>query len=112
MKNLFLSLYKSSKVAMETSKEDLKLSEKMVFLLILALFQKQDQVTIYDIKKANLGINERTTDRLIRQLINKGYLTKQRSNQYFSRTYLTVTDKGLLLARSFRMALASLRSLG
>jgi DNA-binding MarR family transcriptional regulator len=109
MKRPFLTAYNGAKAMLETRPEDLTMGEKMAFLLVLALFEVNDQVTIYDVKKANKGINEMTTIRLIYNLTSKGYLSKQRSNQYFSRTYLSVTDKGLLLARSFRSAFGSLR---
>ena len=92
--------------------EELTMGEKMVFLLVMALFEEKDQVTMYDVKQANKGIEKPTTGLLIRNLCSKGYLARNRSNQFFSKTYLSVTEKGLLLARSFRSALASLRSLG
>jgi DNA-binding MarR family transcriptional regulator len=112
MKRPFLHAYKGAKAMLSVRPEDLTMGEKMVFLLIMALFEEKDQVTMYDVKQANKGIENPTTGLLIRNLCSKGFLTRSRSNQFFSRTYLTVTDKGLLLARSFRMALASLRSLG
>jgi DNA-binding MarR family transcriptional regulator len=112
MRRPFLNAYKGAKAMLTVKPEEMTMGEKMAFLLILALFEAKDQVTIFDVKKANEGVKENTTTALVYSLTKKGYLSTTRSNQYFSRTYLTVTDKGLLLARSFRMALASLRSLG
>jgi DNA-binding MarR family transcriptional regulator len=112
MKRPFLHADKGAKAMLSVRPEELTMGEKMAFLLIMALFEVKEQVTMHDVKQANTGVKENTTNSLIISLVNKGYLTKQRSNQYFSKAYLTVTDKGLLLARSFRSALASLRSLG
>jgi DNA-binding MarR family transcriptional regulator len=111
MKRPFLNAYKGAKAMLQTKPEDLTMGEKMAFLLIMALFEVKDQVTIYDVKKANEGVKEQTTTKLIYNLSNKGYLIRSRSNQFFSKAYLTVTDKGLLLARSFRSSFASLGSL-
>jgi DNA-binding MarR family transcriptional regulator len=111
MKKPFLHAYNGAKAMLTVRPEDLTMGEKMVFLLIMALFEVKDQVTMFDVKEANKGIEKRTTAQLIRNLCSKGYLTRSRSNQFFSRSFLTVTDKGLLLARSFRVALASLGSL-
>lgn len=97
---------------LEEKSSGLNMGEKMVFLLILALFEKREQVTVFDVKQANKNVKQCTTEKIISNLTAKGYLSKTRSNQYFSRTYLTVTEKGLLLARSFRVAFASLSSLG
>jgi DNA-binding MarR family transcriptional regulator len=111
MKRPFLNAYKGAKAMLSVRPEELTMGEKMAFLLVMALFEVNNQVTMYDVKKANNGVKENTTNSLIISLVNKGYLTKQRSNQFFSKSYLTVTDKGLLLARSFRSCFASLGSL-
>lgn len=84
------------------------IGQKLVFLLIMGLFEKNDQLTLFDIVEANKPTNESTTRKIIDALKAKGYFTTQRSNQFFSRAYITPTEKAFGLLRRFRSLVASL----
>ncbi len=112
MKKPYLAIYKGAKVMLEVNSDKLKVGEKMVLLLILALFESNDHVTMHQVREANTNVKIKTTYALINGLMAKGLITKQRSNQHYSKTFLTVTDKGLLAAREFRVLFASLSALG
>jgi DNA-binding MarR family transcriptional regulator len=107
-KNTFKTIYTGIKIAMHGKAEDLKLGENIVFLLILALFESMDQVTIFDVKKANEGVKEHRTHKIVSELARKGYLMRNRSNRHFSKSFLSVTEKGLLYARCVRSSFGSL----
>jgi DNA-binding MarR family transcriptional regulator len=78
--------------------------EKAVFLLIVTLLEENSSLTQYDVIKLN-NAPEKTTYNIISKLIKKGYLSSTRSNQYFSRSYLSLTEKGLLLKAHIRKVL-------
>lgn len=103
--------YIHTKATLLFEKESLSIGEKLVFLLIMGLLEKNEQLTLFDIVSANKPTNQSTTRKLIDALKAKGYFTTQRSNQFFSRAYITPTEKAFLLLRSFRSLVASL-SLG
>lgn len=73
----------------------------MIFSLISGLLSLNGTCTIYDVAIANNGINgtlnRSVTDKHVSLLYKAGYINKNRSKQHFSRTYLTLTEKGLLL---------------
>lgn len=106
--NAFLA-YQLTKATLTFEKENLSIGEKLVFLLIMGLLEQNDQLTLHELKKANEPTNEGTTAGILNQLKRKGYFTTQRSNQYFSRAFITPTEKAFLLLRSFRSLVASLR---
>ena len=89
------------------SKYDLLRSEYFVLLLVIGLLSKNKGiVSQIEVCKANKAIKHTTTYTLIRQLTEKGYLSKHRpSNQFYSRSYLSLTDKGLLLQAKILEAL-------
>lgn len=84
------------------------MGEKIVFLLVMGLLEQKEVITIHEVKQANLPSNLKTTENNFYALKAKGYFTTQRSNQFFSRAYITPTEKAFLLLRSFRSLVASL----
>lgn len=109
MKANALLAYQLTKATLTFEKENLSIGEKLVFLLIMGLLEQNEQLTLFEIVEANKPTNESTTRKLIDALKAKGYFTTQRSNQYFSRAFITPTEKAFLLLRSFRSLVASLR---
>jgi hypothetical protein len=108
MKGQTIKFYYSNKAMFMLDPEGLKIGEKLVFLLIMGLLEKKDSLTLYEVIQANKPTNTNTSNRIFRQLKAKGYFTTQRSNQFFSRAYITPTEKAFLLLRSFRSLVASL----
>ena len=108
MKTDPLYAYRLTKATLTFEAERLSIGEKLVFLLIMGLLEQNGVITLHEVKKANSPTNEGTTAGLLNQLKAKGYFTTQRSNQFFSRAYITPTDKAFLLLRSFRSLVASL----
>ena len=78
----------------------------IVFTLILALLEYNDIISKYDVKQAN-RINPNTTNSNILYLEKIGLLTSKRSNQFFSRSYISITPKGLLLKSQLKKVLNS-----
>lgn len=104
-----LEAYKTTKATLTFEAENLMIGEKLVFLLIMGLLEKHGVITLHEVKEANLPTKISTTSSIFEKLKAKGYFTTQRSNQYFSRAYITPTEKAFLLLRSFRSLVASLR---
>lgn len=75
---------------------DLDTSGFFLMMLICGLFERLEVVSQYDVVKENEKFSAPFTYKIVSSLVRKGYLSKQRSNQYFSRSYLTLTDKGNL----------------
>ncbi len=98
--DLFLLVYNSYLIG----KIGLTVGEKIVFLLVVALMGESETVTRFDVLRTNKG-NKNTTASNLRSLILKGYLSASRSNQYFSRSYLSLTEKGLLLKAHIKKTL-------
>jgi DNA-binding transcriptional regulator PaaX len=89
----------SSMMQLNPAKLDLMRGEYVVFSLICGLIRANNGiVSQYEVCEANKGTIKETTYNIIHRLTKKGYLSKHRpSNQYYSRSYLSLTDKGLLL---------------
>lgn len=101
-KHLFI-FYRSFEVInyLLKTEKDLKYPGLVIFSLIIAIINKKGTCTAYDIITANTGlkkpIKRETTYTNISRLQKAGYINKTRSKRHFSRTYLTLTEKGLLL---------------
>jgi hypothetical protein len=78
----------------------------IVFILILSLFEQNTIVSKYDVIKANRS-KKMTSHANIYQLINLGLLSANKSNQFFSKSYLSLTPKGLLLKSQLKKVLNS-----
>ena len=78
----------------------------IVFLLILALLENNKELSKYEVIRANKS-PDGTTRTNIQQLERLGLITSKRSNQYFSRSYISLTEKGLLLKYKLRKVLLS-----
>ncbi len=104
MKNEGYNTFRIYHNSFSVGTDGMNYGERAVFGLILAYLEAGDSVTQYDIIKAN-GAKEVTTYAIIKRLILKGYLSASRSNQYFSRSYLSLTEKGLLLKAHIKKTL-------
>tara|TARA_R110000772_G_scaffold46279_1_gene105683 strand:+ start:476 stop:799 length:324 start_codon:yes stop_codon:yes gene_type:complete len=83
---------------------DLRIGEKLVLINILALLEQIDIISKADIVKASDAKNT-TTYANIRSLENKGYIQSIRGNQFYSLSYVSLTDKGNLFASRLRRIL-------
>ncbi len=99
-RELFLILFNS----FHLGKTGIGTGEKLVFSLVVALMGESGTVTQFDIINANKA-NKKTTYTIIARLIKGGYLSASRSPQYFSKSYLSLTEKGLLLKAHIRKTL-------
>ena len=70
------------------------MGEKIVLITIIRLLDERQVVSKSDVCTANQAKRD-TTYNLIRSLEIKGYLESNRSNQYFSLSYLSLRKKGL-----------------
>ena len=104
--NEFLTCFNWINTGQLMKNNNLNKGQLIVFTLILAMFEYNDILSIYDVKKAN-RTNEFTTMNNIASLRKKGLIKTQRSNQYFSRAYLSLTDKGLLLKSQLKKILST-----
>ncbi|MCS5488913.1 hypothetical protein [Algoriphagus limi] len=75
--------------------DELTPGEKFVFILTIRLIDQQHIVTKQEICKSNQA-KPATTYAFLRSLEHKGYLKSNRSKQYFSRAFISITQKGLL----------------
>ena len=80
---------------------DLRIGEKLVLINILALLEQIDIISKADIVKASDAKNT-TTYANIRSL---GYIQSIRGNQFYSLSYVSLTDKGNLFASRLRRIL-------
>ena len=98
--NTFLFFYKSLLVnsILSPYKVGMRRGEYITLVLIISLIESNNGiVTQADVIKANKDIPRSTTYRNIKMLIDAGYLNSERGRQFFARSYLTLTDKALLL---------------
>lgn len=86
-------------------KNGLTLGQKIVLISILSLFEAKDIITKKDIIKANKA-NIHTTYSNIRALEAKGFIKSTRSNQFYSLSYISLTEKGNLFASRLRRILS------
>ena len=104
--NIFLTVFNSFNTADLFRQYELRKGQTILFILILSLFETQSTVTRYDVIRLNRG-NKNTTSSNLVKLHQIGLIQTQRSNQYFSRAYLSLTPKGLLLKSQLKKVLNS-----
>ena len=97
-----IDYYRSFEVTTVIKREfkDINMVQLIVFCLIAGLLDRKGSTTMFEVNKLNSGENKLRlggTHRYINELFEKGYLNKQRTGAYFSKTYLSLTEKGLLL---------------
>lgn len=109
MKNLAKQTFLLTRAFMMLENKTMHIGEKLVFLLIMGIYEEKGVITLKEIKQANLPTKEDTTANIFEKLKAKGLFTTTRSNQYFSPAFVTPTYKAFLLLRSFRSLVASLR---
>lgn len=85
---------------------ELRIGEKLVLITVIRLLAEKQVITKYDVCNAN-HIKRDTTYHLIQSLERKGYLVSNRSNQYFSRSYLSLKGKGLKFSSEFKKEVLS-----
>jgi DNA-binding PadR family transcriptional regulator len=104
-----LGHYKSMSVYLKMPPKEFGLmkGEYVVFSLVCGLIQRNKGIiSQLEVCKSNSDIITGTTYNIIHRLVKKGYLSKHRpSNQFYSRSYLSLTDKGLLLQAKILEAL-------
>lgn len=100
----FKHTYKTFKAFFDKSVIDCPLGAKIVFSLILGLFEDNEVLTKNDVCKAN---NQKigTTYAYIKMLEDLGFITSQRTNEYYAKSYIELTDKGKLTASRLRRVL-------
>lgn len=86
-------------------KNELTIGQKIVLISILSLFEVKDLITKQDVIKANKA-KQNTVYSNIRGLENKGFIKSTRSNQFYSLSYITLTEKGNLFASRLRRILS------
>lgn len=105
MKTLKINQFKAGlEHFLSLEERNLRIGEKMALIAIIALFETQDTAT----KKEIIGITKAkaiTTYKNIKLLEDKGYVESARSNQFYSRSFLTLTDKGNYFASRLRRIL-------
>lgn len=74
--------------------QELRMGEKLVLITLIRLLGEKQVITKNDVCTANQAKRD-TTYHLIQSLERKGYLESKRSNQYFSRSFLSLRGKGL-----------------
>jgi len=81
--------------------DTIKFPQLVIFSLIVALLDKTGVTTQKDVTTANTGRNKAlsksTTFTHVKLLQDAGLITKVRSKQYFSPSYISLTKSGLLL---------------
>ncbi len=85
---------------------ELKTGEKALFCLILDHLSLFGTVSMFDIVKANNG-NKNTTYSNLKSLRRKGFIKTERSSQFYSPSFIELTEKGSLFASRLRKALNS-----
>jgi len=80
--------------------------EKAVFCLILDHLSAFGTVTMKQIVTANNG-NKNTTYTNLQRLLTKGFIKTERSSQFYSPSFIELTEKGNLFASRLRKALNS-----
>lgn len=84
--------------------EGLETREFFVMLLICYAVEKQDVISLFDIKGYNKRYSHSLTSIAVKGLTGKGYVKTIRSKAYFSKAYIELTDKGLLFkSKMFRL---------
>ncbi|AMQ57089.1 hypothetical protein AO498_11630 [Algoriphagus sanaruensis] len=74
--------------------EELSPGEKFVLILTARLLDEHQVISKQEICEVNQA-KPATTYGFLKSLENKGYIRSNRSNQYYSRSFITFTDKGL-----------------
>lgn len=84
--------------------KEISLGEKIALISVIAVFDTKEVVTKQDI----IRVNKAKADTIyanLRNLEKKGYIQSTRSNQFYSLSYITLTDKGNLFASRLRRIL-------
>jgi hypothetical protein len=101
----FRHSYKTFKAFFNKDIIDTPLGAKVVFSLVLGLFEDKAILTKDDVCKAN-SAKRATTYAYLRILEDAGFLTSERTNEYYSKSYIQLTEKGNLTASRLRRILA------
>lgn len=72
---------------------ELTSGEKVVLITIIRLIEEKEVVTKQEICKAN-RIKNNTTYAIMRSLETKGFIKSKRARQHYSRSFLSLTEKG------------------
>ncbi|GAB2479021.1 hypothetical protein [Algoriphagus taiwanensis] len=74
--------------------EELTPGEKFVLILTSRLLEQHQVVSKQEICDKNQA-KKATTYGFLKSLENKGYISSDRSNQYYSRSFVSLTERGL-----------------
>ncbi|AMQ55615.1 hypothetical protein [Algoriphagus sanaruensis] len=75
--------------------EELTPGEKFVLILTSRLLEQQQVISKQEVCDNNQA-REATTYGFLKSLENKGFISSNRSNQYYSKSFVSLTEKGLL----------------
>jgi len=78
--------------------------EKAVMMLIIALLEEKEIISQKEVIQANRSPSP-TTYKNIQQLRAKGYIQTNRANQYYSLSFIELTEKGRITASRLRRQL-------
>lgn len=76
---------------------ELSMGEKIVLITIIRIAEEINIVTKNEICKEN-NISHSTTYSIIKSLEKKGYIISLRGKQFYSKSYVSLTNKGLLFS--------------
>lgn len=77
--------------------KELTMGEKFVLIVVTRLCDQNHVVSKLEVCDAN-SIKKNTTYSLLRALETKGFLKSVRANQFYSKSFVSLSDKGLLFA--------------
>lgn len=106
MLNPFAIAFNAVKFRSLDGNEGLIARESIVFLLLCAYFDDNSVIDKYTVVNSNKA-SKTATYTIMRSLENKGFIQSQRSKQHFSRSYISLTSKGLRLKRELASLLNS-----
>ena len=81
--------------------KELSMGEKIVLITIIRIAHEINIVTKNDICIEN-KIRHSTTYSIIKSLEKKGYIISLRGKQFYSKSYVSLTNKGLLFSHHIR----------
>jgi len=99
--NFLRQVENSIRFYLKSENENLSGGEKFVLIITIRLLKEKQVISKQDICNEN-KVKNSTTYSIIKSLENKGYLTSKRGNQFYSKSFLSLINKGLMFSNNFK----------
>jgi len=107
MNDIYLTSFLAIKLLNNDILGDLEYKEILIFLLVLSCFEREKVVCKTSIVNMNNQYSNDVTYNSLKVLESKGIISSVRNKKFFSKSFISLTSKGLLLKRSLNKYLSS-----